>query len=694
MGYAGANNWGISEAKGQYIVLLNNDTVLLEQPKNQWLDMLELPFKYDTKVGVTGPIKGHSDPGGSPFIIFFCAMICRELIDKLKISLDYGIGGGEDTEYCYEAEKLGYKTVQVPVQPTKIEPGFIVGGFPIYHKGEATMHDPTSVTGWSKVFDENSLTLAKKYNPSWYKWKISNNSERAVFSKDDSVAAFPREVARYSYAASKMKPGMKVLEFGCSSGYGLKFFPDGIVYTGVDYDKTIIDYAKDNFDGPDRTFICCDANDFEFKEHYDVIVAYEFIEHIKNGKEFAQKLKLHCDTLCLTVPYMEPRSAPWGPWHMMHELSAMHFPDFQYDYVVENGRILPEPERADGLNLLLLTWEKGKTYTMPEKPRPRVLCSIMTKDRYDILSNCIQSVVMQTRVPDKIMICDDSENRKDLRSEPIYNHLFKLFDVKKIQWEVLFTPGKGQHIGHQLANKTDFDFVWRIDDDEIAEPTVLERLLSHMTDGVGAVGGAVVEPGQSQFGGTNKIADIFHKPNFQWIIGDRVLEVEHLYSSFLYRPGIVDYAKDLSPVAHREETLFSHELFRAGYKLIADQSIVTHHFRHNTGGIRSHASQFLYEHDDRFFLKKMEEWGIKVVTLNNGIGDHYAFSMVLPDLLKVFKHVIIGATYPEVFEGTQDITLTSVAATERLTNDNIYGWMLDHKWNRPISEAYRKMLGI
>jgi GT2 family glycosyltransferase/2-polyprenyl-3-methyl-5-hydroxy-6-metoxy-1,4-benzoquinol methylase len=696
LGYARANNEGLKVASGEYIVLLNNDAFLLEQPVNQWLDMLEKPFKKDPTVGLTGPIKGRSDPAGRDFIIFFCVMIKREVFDKLGL-LDesFGVGGGEDTAFSIEAEKIGYKLVQVPDSPTEYNPDtkLIHGGFKIYHKGEATVHDKSLVPEWGKIFEENSLKLAKRYNPSWYKWKISNNSERAVFGKNDSVDNHPREVARYTHAANNLS-GKKVLEIGCSSGYALKFLPKDVDYTGLDYDSNIIEYARDNFGREGVRFICADIHTFEFVEHYDTIIAYEFIEHISDGKEMAQKLKQHCNKLFLTVPYMEPRSAPWGPHHKMHELAAKDFPNFDYKYVLENGQIAKEPQRADGLNLLLMTWEKGKTYAPPPAAKPKVLCSIPTKDRYDILSSCLISVAMQTRKPDHIMIFDDGE-QKDLRNDPIYKHIFSLFANRGIPWSVVFTPKKGQQYAHNMANNSDYDFVWRIDDDEIAEPDVLEKLLGHMTEGVGAVGGAVYVPGNPLPGGTGKLSHIFTTPNLQWAPGDKVYEVDHLYSSFLYRTKIAQYNLDLSPVAHREETLFSHELKERGYRLIVDTSIKTYHFQQEKGGIRSHDNKFFYEADNRLFIQKMEEWGYKIINLNSGLGDHLVFLHILPDLMKKHKHLMIGCCYPDVFDEYKDkVTLLPVAATEQYGAQNIYKWMIDHNWNAPLLEAYKGMYGV
>jgi len=43
-----------------------------------------------------------------------------------------------------------------------------VGTFPIYHRGEGTVHDPNLVQNWNQTFRNNELRLAKKYNLEWY----------------------------------------------------------------------------------------------------------------------------------------------------------------------------------------------------------------------------------------------------------------------------------------------------------------------------------------------------------------------------------------------------------------------------------------------------------------------------------------------------------------------------------------------
>ena len=229
LGYSGANNVAIKLATCDKIVLLNNDTVLLDQSRNDWLEALNGPFK-DVDCGISCVIKGHSEPAGRNFAIFFCVMIHRKVFDKIGLlNEEYGVGGGEDTEFCIEAEKAGFKVIEVF---EKLWDGSqYTGVFPIYHKGEGTMHDTNLVPDYNNIFLLNSLKLAKKYNMEWYRWRLSNFWERAVFLKGDPV--FPREVTRYEWAAKNLV-GNSIFELGCTNGYGRQFFPENINYIGLD----------------------------------------------------------------------------------------------------------------------------------------------------------------------------------------------------------------------------------------------------------------------------------------------------------------------------------------------------------------------------------------------------------------------------------------------------------------------------
>lgn len=327
----------------------------------------------------------------------------------------------------------------------------------------------------------------------------------------------------------------------------------------------------------------------------------------------------------------------------------------------------------------------------------KILCSISTKGRYHtFLPLAIQSVINQTRKVDLLIIYDDNNEPIDVRELPVYQQLFKVMDLKGIKWEWLFAEKKGQHFNHQKANeratREGYDFVWRVDDDNAAEPTVLENLESYMLveDNVGAVGGAILTPNwdTSPRKATGKINDIDHESNIQWGIINKVKQVEHLHCSFLYRAGVHDYNLALSKVAHREETLFTYGLHNKGYKLFVIPDTITWHFKSDTGGIRSTNNKELYDSDEKIFRNLLNLQDNTIVVLDCGMGDHIVFKHVLPYI----KNPIVYSCYPEIIPGK------SIQEARNMFGDidgyNIYKKMDEWKWNQSLEKAYRKLYGV
>ena len=56
-------------------------------------------------------------------------------------------------------------------------------------------------TQWNQILEIHCLNLAKDNHPEWYRWRLTNNYERAVFLKNDPV--LPRESTRYLWAFRK-----------------------------------------------------------------------------------------------------------------------------------------------------------------------------------------------------------------------------------------------------------------------------------------------------------------------------------------------------------------------------------------------------------------------------------------------------------------------------------------------------------
>ena len=145
---------------------------------------------------------------------------------------------------------------------------------------------------------------------------------------------------------------------------------------------------------------------------------------------------------------------------------------------------------------------------------PKILCSVATRGRYhSTLPMVLMAIANQTKLPNKVIVFDDNDEPEDLRKNFIYQHIFQILTEKKIDWEVLYAPKKGQHHIHQRANTMGYEWVWRVDDDCIPEYNVLERLTDYLLPNIGALGGSILTHSTHPVKATGYIEKIDDEPN-------------------------------------------------------------------------------------------------------------------------------------------------------------------------------------
>lgn len=135
-GYGGGNNVGMAGARGEYVVLLNNDVIVTDG----WLDGLLDPFDRIPTLGVTAPrsnkIAGsqvvndanYSDADGIQAYarkrretwsqrgyildraIGLCLCVDRRVIDEIGgFDEQFGLGNFEDDDFCMRVRAAGYR---------------------------------------------------------------------------------------------------------------------------------------------------------------------------------------------------------------------------------------------------------------------------------------------------------------------------------------------------------------------------------------------------------------------------------------------------------------------------------------------------------------------------------------------------------------------------------------------------------
>ena len=333
----------------------------------------------------------------------------------------------------------------------------------------------------------------------------------------------------------------------------------------------------------------------------------------------------------------------------------------------------------------------------------KVLCYFSTYNRYDTtLALTIYSIAMQTRVPDHLIIYDDNpiDKTRKFWEEATFQHLMRLISQKGISWDI--KPGwkKGAHHNHETANMLkDYDANWMIDDDHCPEPNCLEELLKEFKDGVGAVGCKIIPPGTPitdlPANAINKIDDLY-VPNIQWFNWQgKPKEVEHIYSSFLYRPGIVHHDTRLSSVVFRGETMFTYSLFLKGYKLIVTPKTLMWHLP-ASGGIHDGQANDNWTHDQLLFNRWLlfKKMGKFLVVLKNGKGDHVVFRKeILPKLQEKYgDKLLIAVAFKDVFEGVPNVvSYLDIEEFINIEDYNIYALGLQLDFKGTLAQLYEKM---
>lgn len=157
LGFPGAVNEGIKIARGEYIVLLNNDCVLLEQPFNQWIDKLIQPFE-DKAVGITGVHYLICPVTKIKFVVGYCMAIRAATLKHIGVFDEiFNPGFGEEIDLCGRAIKSHWKVIEVG-KNDKANAEMVMGDFPIYHKGAATL----GLLDMNPIHERNMKILAER----------------------------------------------------------------------------------------------------------------------------------------------------------------------------------------------------------------------------------------------------------------------------------------------------------------------------------------------------------------------------------------------------------------------------------------------------------------------------------------------------------------------------------------------------
>ncbi|MBC7928504.1 MAG: glycosyltransferase [Bryobacteraceae bacterium] len=178
-GFAAGNNIGVRESRGEFLAILNPDTILTRGS----IERLLRPLRKDPSIGLTAPVtnfSGNQTRIGTtyrncqqmeqfadhlalqnegavmdvPVVPLFCGVISRQLWDRLG-GLDerYQVGMFEDDDFSLRVQQAGYRTVTA-------EDCFI------HHFGNGSFSKLSSRASL-RIFHENKQAFEAKWQRDW-----------------------------------------------------------------------------------------------------------------------------------------------------------------------------------------------------------------------------------------------------------------------------------------------------------------------------------------------------------------------------------------------------------------------------------------------------------------------------------------------------------------------------------------------
>jgi GT2 family glycosyltransferase len=203
-GYAGGNNDGLRLARGEHLVLMNNDVLV----GPEWLDRLLLPFSRDDRLGLVGPVTnsvGNEQqvnlPGltrenfvarsrpycdrhrevwfGTEKLGFCCVAITAALRREVGL-LDeqFRLGMFEDDDYCLRARQAGFRLA-------------VAEGCFIYHQGSASFNQ-LDRRDYRRTFQENRRRFEAKHGTAWTYSDLLLGGWQRIDGELRAAAADPR----------------------------------------------------------------------------------------------------------------------------------------------------------------------------------------------------------------------------------------------------------------------------------------------------------------------------------------------------------------------------------------------------------------------------------------------------------------------------------------------------------------------
>ncbi|MGI1690245.1 glycosyltransferase [Thermoanaerobacter uzonensis] len=495
MGFAAGCNQGIKASKGEYIVLLNNDTIVTKNWLKNMIDFLNL---HDD-AGIVGPVTNNisgqqrinvelktiddihkfansyniTPPKYRKVLrlVGFCMVMKKQLIDEIGLfDENFGIGNYEDDDLCLRTILSGKKLYM-------LESTFI------YHFGSVTFKN--SNFDYGKIMIQNRNYFVNKWGFDVFYYVNYN----------------PYILLKFPITAKR------VLDVGCAMGaLGLELKNRyNVEVHGIEINKHVAEIAGNVLDKVYSSAV----EDVIIKlpeDYYDVVIFGDVLEHLHNPWEVIDKIKkvLKKDgQIIASIPNINHVSILKrlliGNWEYEDSglLDKTHLRFFSYS-TIENlfksaGFDIIDVTRLEGnidssremtlLNYLdniakILGYSRnykieGNTYqyvvVASQKKKATLSLCLITKDEERNIARCINSV---KDIVDEIVVVDTGSKDKTVE-------IAKSFGAKVIhaKWEEDFSKARNIAIENATC-----DWILFLDADEEIKREDVDKIRPLLND--------------------------------------------------------------------------------------------------------------------------------------------------------------------------------------------------------------------
>jgi GT2 family glycosyltransferase len=202
-GFPAANNQAAAVARGEILLLLNNDTLIAPGT----LDQLCEPLCNDPSIALIGPVTNRTcneaeitgdwhafgqfldraalqsqqtELSEIPMLAMFCVAMRRSVFDTLgPLDERFELGMFEDEDYCMRARAAGLRVI-------------CHEGVLVHHFGESSFGSLVPDGTHARIFEHNKRVFDEKWNRSW-----RPHARRADPARDQMLASIRDTVAKH-----------------------------------------------------------------------------------------------------------------------------------------------------------------------------------------------------------------------------------------------------------------------------------------------------------------------------------------------------------------------------------------------------------------------------------------------------------------------------------------------------------------